>query len=226
MKVRLVVFDIAGTVVDDKNYVYKALNKGFKAAGYTITRDDANRVMGLAKPEAIQTLLKEKFKVHAGREELTGKIHQVFRQEMIAFYKTHPAVKAKQNAVKTFRRLRKKGILVALNTGFSRDIADTIINRLNWNNKNLIDYSVTSDEVKRGRPHPDMIYKAMKDLKILSAGHVAKVGDTPADLKEGMAAGCKYVIGITTGVYSRASLEKEEHTHLVKDLQEVVKIVA
>jgi phosphoglycolate phosphatase-like HAD superfamily hydrolase len=65
----------------------------------------------------------------------------------------------------------------------------------------------------------------MKDLNITSADEIAKVGDTVSDLQEGTSAGCKYVIGITTGAYTREALEPENHTHLVDDLLEVVDIV-
>lgn len=225
MAIRLVIFDMAGTTVDDKDYVSEALIKGFKNQGYQITVDDANSVMGIPKPVAIKTLLSGKFSVKDTKGELTGKIHKVFAEEMIAFYRTDPSVKSKKNAEKVFKQLREKGIKVGINTGFSRDIADTIMNRLKWKERNFIDHSVTSDEVPKGRPYPDMVFKAMKDLKIISRAEVAKVGDTVSDLKEGMAAGCKYVIGITTGAYKRAELEVEKHTHLIDDLTEVLEIV-
>ena len=225
MSIALVVFDMAGTTVDDKDYVHEALNKGFSKHGYQITVDDANSVMGIPKPVAIGTLLENKFNVMDGRDELIKKIHQVFVDEMIAFYKNDPSVKSKKNAEKTFGLLREKGILVGIDTGFSRDIADTIMERLQWKQRGFIDYSVTSDEVERGRPFPDMIFKAMKDLNISSGDHVAKVGDTSSDLQEGNAAGCKYNIGITTGAYKRESLQKEKHTHLIDDLLELVDIV-
>ena len=225
MGIKLVIFDMAGTTVDDKDYVSEALAKGFEKQGYDITVEDANSVMGIPKPVAIKTLLNDKFKVKDTKGELTDKIHKVFVDEMIAFYKTDPSVKSKKNAEKVFKQLREKGIKVGINTGFSRDIADTIIDRLKWKEKNLIDHSVTSDEVPKGRPYPDMIFKAMKDLKIISRSEVAKVGDTVFDLQEGMAAGCKYVIGITTGAYKREELEPEKHTHLIDDLTEVARIV-
>ena len=216
---------MAGTTVDDKDYVSEALAKGFEKQGYKITVHDANSVMGIPKPVAIKTLLTDKFKVKDPKGELTDKIHKVFVDEMIAFYKTDPSVKSKKNAEKVFMQLREKSIKVGINTGFSRDIADTIMDRLKWKEKNLIDHSVTSDEVPKGRPYPDMIFKAMKDLKIISRSEVAKVGDTIFDLQEGMAAGCKYVIGITTGAYKREELEPEKHTHLIDDLTEVARIV-
>jgi phosphonatase-like hydrolase len=225
MAIKLVVFDMAGTTVEDKDNVHEALIKGFELNNYKITRDDANSVMGIPKPVAIRTLLEQKFDLKEKTGELVSKIHTDFVHQMITFYKNDPSVKSKRNAEETFKALHEKGIKVGIDTGFSRDIADAIFDRLKWRENNLIDLTVTSDEVNNGRPFPDMIYKAMHDMNIKTADEVAKVGDTVSDLQEGTSAGCKYVIGITTGAFTRAALEPEKHTHLVDDLLEVVDIV-
>ena len=70
----------------------------------------------------------------------------------------------------------------------------------------LIDVTVTSDEVKRGRPQPDMVFKAMQELGLKDAKRVAKVGDTPSDLEEGVNAGCGAVIGVTAGSLNAPSV--------------------
>ena len=225
MAIKLVVFDMAGTTVEDKDNVHEALIKGFELNNYKINREDANGVMGYPKPVAIRTLLEQKFNLKEKTGELVAKIHKDFVNEMITFYKNDPSVKSKKNAEETFIALRQKGIKVGIDTGFSRDIADTIFDRLKWKEHNLVDLTVTSDEVNNGRPFPDMIYKAMQDMNIKTADEVAKVGDTISDLQEGTSAGCKYVIGITTGAFTREALEPEKHTHLVDDLLEVVDIV-
>jgi phosphonatase-like hydrolase len=225
MAIKLVVFDMAGTTVEDKDNVHEALIRGFELNNYEINRDDANSVMGIPKPVAIRTLLEQKFALKEKTGELVAKIHADFVKEMIAFYKNDPSVKSKKNAEETFKALRDRGIMVGIDTGFSRDIADTIFDRLKWKEHHLIDLTVTSDEVNNGRPFPDMIYKAMHDANIKTADEVAKVGDTVSDLQEGTSAGCKYVIGITTGAFTREALEPEQHTHLVDDLLEVVDIV-
>lgn len=225
MAIKLVVFDMAGTTVEDKDNVHEALINGFKKNNLNIDRADANSVMGIPKPVAIRTLLTGKFAMKENVEPMVEKIHQTFVDEMISFYKTDPSVKSKVNAEATFKKLREKGIKVGIDTGFSRDITNTIIERLKWNEGDLIDISVTSDEVNKGRPHPDMIQKAMKDLSITQSSEIAKVGDTIFDLQEGNSAGCKYVIGITTGAYTREDLAKEKHTHLIDDLLQVVDIV-
>jgi len=223
---KMVVFDMAGTTIEDNDDVHHSLMNAMESKGYKITREDANRVMGYPKPVAIDTLLKEKFKLaDSERAELVDKIHSHFLLDMLHHYRYNPDVKAKPNVEYVFDSLHKRGIKVVIDTGFSRDIADAIIDRLNWQTNSLIDYSVTSDEVKHGRPYPDMILKAMAKFKITDPSQVTKVGDTPSDLMEGMNAKCGNVIGVTWGAYKREELEMEKYTHLVDDLVDILKIV-
>jgi phosphonatase-like hydrolase len=227
MQTKMVVFDMAGTTVEDSDDVHKSLMNAMEAKGYKISRDDANKVMGYPKPVAIDTLLKEKFGIEGAEERklLTDKIHGHFLLDMLHHYRYNPDVKAKPNVEYVFDTLRKRGIKVVVDTGFSRDIADAIIDRLLWSTNKMIDYSVASDEVKHGRPYPDMIQKAMKEFGITDPAQVTKVGDTPSDLMEGMNAKCGHVIGITWGAYKREQLEMEKYTDLVDDLVDVLKIV-
>lgn len=59
-----------------------------------------------------------------------------------------------------------------------------------------VDNLVTPNEVG-GRPAPYMIYKNMIDLAIPSVDQVVKVGDTIADIKEGVNAKV-WSVGIVT----------------------------
>jgi phosphonatase-like hydrolase len=117
--------------------------------------------------------------------------------------------------------LRRAGVQLALDTGFSRDIVDAILQRLSWAGTDLLDATVASDEVPRGRPHPDLVLQAMKLTGVKDARRVAKVGDTPSDLQEGHAAGCGFVIGVTNGSHTRQQLESHPHTHLIDNLREL-----
>jgi len=226
MAIKLAVFDMAGTTVEDIDFVADALVKAFKKQELYISHKHANTKMGIPKPVAIREMLDEIFEeIPENIHELVKTIHADFIQLMINFYKTHPSVRGKINAVRTMLALKNAGVKVALDTGFSRDIADAIIDRLGWDIQQVIDFSVASDEVKNGRPHPDLILKAMEIAGISDSQEVAKIGDTESDLGEGTAAGCKYVIGVTSGAQPRSVLEKAPHTHLVDDIYEVVNIV-
>ncbi len=226
MAIKLAVFDMAGTTVEDKDFVADALVKAFEKQELYISHKHANTKMGIPKPIAIRELLDELFEETPDNlDTLVEDIHKDFKQFMIDFYKNDKSVKGKLNAVRTMLALKNAGVKVALDTGFSRDIANIIIDRLGWDIQQVIDFSVTSDEVANGRPHPDMILKAMQIAGINDAKEVAKIGDTQSDLGEGTAAGCKFVIGVTTGAQPRNLLEKSTHTHLVDDIYEVVDIV-
>ncbi len=227
MSIKLIVFDLAGTTVEDNQNVAEALQLALEDAGYKVSIKDINVVMGYAKPVAIRLLLEQSTGKHISIEDpLVEKIHQRFIKEIINYYENSENIKEKDDAGKIFRMLKDKGVKVALDTGFSRSIANVIFSRLGWEKDEHYDVSITSDEVENGRPYPDMIYRAMELLEISSTHQVAKVGDTLSDLQEGIAAGCKYVIGITTGSYTEEELKKEKHTHLVSNLRDVVDIVS
>jgi phosphoglycolate phosphatase-like HAD superfamily hydrolase len=85
---------------------------------------------------------------------------------------------------------------------------------------------VTSDEVERGRPHPEMIRQLMKDVGVADPQRVAKVGDTSADLLEGKNAGCGLNIGVTQGSSTRQQLEQFPHDHLIGSVAELPGLLA
>jgi phosphoglycolate phosphatase-like HAD superfamily hydrolase len=58
-------------------------------------------------------------------------------------------------------------------------------------------------------------------LGITGVSCVAKIGDTQADMEEGTNAGCPFVIGVTTGAYTREQLLEYPHTHLVGSVADV-----
>jgi phosphonatase-like hydrolase len=129
------------------------------------------------------------------------------------------------DAEEVFVALQEMGIRVALDTGFSRDITDIILQRVGWADGKLVDASAASDEVPQGRPYPFMIQKIMAELGIEDPQTVIKIGDTEVDINEGHQAGCLMSIGITSGVFSEAELIPHHPTHLAKSLLEVLEIV-
>jgi len=227
MPVKLVVFDIAGTTVKDDHNVSKAFRAALKKYNCEVPLDMINPLMGYEKNEAITKMLR----LHEINEqkitaELVNAIHREFVSEMINFYQFEPGIEPLPNVEETFEALHKLGIQVGINTGFSRDIADTIITRLQWREKGLIDYVVGSDEVELGRPHPFMILKMMHESGIINPLEVVKVGDTEVDVREGQNAGCRYVIGVTTGIFTREELEAYHPTHIIDNIAQVIKIIS
>lgn len=225
-QVDLLVFDMAGTTVHDDDAVHRCLCSALAGAGVNVSRDEVNEVMGMPKPVAIALLLeRRKYRGASAPPAEVTSIHDDFLRHMISFYRTDPAVREIDGASPVFGQLRRAGVKVALDTGFSRAIVDAILQRLGWAGADLLDATVASDEVPRGRPHPDLVLRAMKLTGVNDARRVAKVGDTPADLQEGHAAGCGFVIGVTNGSHTRQQLEPHPHTHLIDNLRELPELL-
>ncbi len=227
MSIALVVFDIAGTTVKDNDNVGEAFQAALDKFGYQIPLDQINPYMGYEKNEAIREILK----TYQGGEatvidkEHVAAIHRAFVGRMVRYYETRE-IEPLPHVEETFGRLRGMGIKIALNTGFSRNIADVIVEKLGWFDRQLIDHLIASDEVPQGRPYPDMIHKLMERAGVDDASSVAKVGDTEVDINEGKNVGCRYVIGVTTGAYTREQLEPYHPTHIIDDIGDVVRIVS
>jgi phosphonatase-like hydrolase len=217
--IELVVFDMAGTTVYDGDAVNSSFRAALAAVGVAADPAVVNTVMGLPKPEAIRRLL-----VEAGRSPTSEEIHSIladFEKRMRSYYATDPAVREIPGAAAAFATLRNAGIKVALNTGFSRAVADVLLDRLGWRAPAVVDADVTSDEVPRGRPFPDMIQLLMTRLAVSDPRRVAKVGDTRADLEEGFNAGCRLILGVTSGSFTRAQLQLYPHSHILDSVAEV-----
>ena len=226
MKIELVVFDLAGTTVEDNKDVQRVLKKALTNFDVDISIEDANEVMGIPKPIAIEKLIRKRYEGNKGIiSEWIQEIHELFVVEMVRFYRTDLSVTEKEGVTETFKKLQAHGIKVVVDTGFDRVVTDMLLKRVGWVRNHLLDASVTSDEVLLGRPYPDMIFRAMELTGVRDVSKVAKVGDTISDLQEGNSAGCSIVAGVTTGAFTKEALEREEHTHLIEQIPELLPIL-
>lgn len=226
MNIELVVFDIAGTTVKDNNNVGEAFQYALKTFGFDIPLESVNKYMGYEKHVAIRGILHKYADLEGDLDEkLIEDIHQVFVDEMIQYYENTQDIEPLPNVEDTFNRLRQLNVKIALNTGFSRAVTDVILNRLGWYDRKMIDYVIASDEVLKGRPFPNMINHLMQESGITDPNKIAKVGDTEVDVNEGKNVGCRYIIGVTTGSFTREELESYEPTHIIDDMAELLTII-
>lgn len=226
MDIQLVVFDMAGTTIVDNGEIAAAFQTALKHFGYNVPTAVINTVMGYKKTEAIKMMLKLYGSSTTVSEEIIEEIHAVFLNEMIAHYSGLNEIEILPYAEEIFLFLKSKGIKVALDTGFTREIAEVIIEKLGWLKNNTIDCMVCSDEVPKGRPYPFMIEKIMHQVGVTDSQKVIKVGDTEVDVNEGLNANCLYSIGITTGAFTRQELIVYAPSFIIDHLSELEKIIS
>jgi phosphonatase-like hydrolase len=207
----LVIFDMAGTTIEDRGQVPTAFAAALAAAGIPLTADQITRVRGASKRQAIRQLLPPY------QESRAEEIYSRFRDTLAERYRSE-GVRALGGAEAIFRRLKDNGAKVALTTGFDRDIALLLTSSLGWTHT-IVDTVVCGDDVANGRPAPDMILVAMKLTGITDASQVANVGDTALDLEAASRAGVKWNIGVLSGAHSREALERAPHTDIIDSIE-------
>ena len=223
VRFKLAVFDVAGTTMLDGDGVLECLREVLEDRTSVSSRD-VLEVMGLPKPLAIRHVLSLSGTLQGeALDAAVDEAHREFRMAMIERYR-HGSIAPAEGAEGVFATLQNAGVRVVLDTGFSRDILDTVLDRLGWAEGSTVDFSIASDEVERGRPHPDLIYRAMALADVAEPGMVVKIGDTPSDVEQGLAARCGLVVGVTYGTHTREQLDRPG-VHIIDRLPDLLPLV-
>jgi phosphonatase-like hydrolase len=220
----LVIFDMAGTTVEDRGQVPATLAATLTAHHITVTADDITRVRGGSKRQAIRDLIassrpEEGAPATEAFEAEADRIYADFRRRLTAAY-CDGGARCVPGADAVIGDLRARDVKVALTTGFDRDIATLLLATIGWT-PHMIDIIVCGDDVAHGRPAPDMIVLAMQLCGVDDPKRVANVGDTVFDLESAARAGVCWNVGVLTGAHTRDALERAPHTHIIDSVTEL-----
>jgi phosphonatase-like hydrolase len=214
-EVELVIFDLAGTTVEDRGEVPDAFVGALAEHGIEVTREQLSAVRGSSKRQAVLSFVPE----GPGQRARAAAVYDSFRGRLARRYQTDRVCPV-AGAATTFRSLRERGVRVALNTGFDRETTALLLDALGWGG-GVFDAVVCGDDVARGRPAPYLIFRAMEAAGASSVHRVANVGDTTLDLLAGHNAGVRWNIGVLSGAHGRTLLEGAPHTHLLPSVAEL-----
>lgn len=203
--VRAVVFDISGTVLDfGCRGPVAAFVRLFASHGVTLSEAEARRPMGTHKRDHIWTLLNDA-EVRARWEAANGgrPTHELLDQLCSEFAPLQAEVikgycDIIPGLLPVVAELRQRKIKVANTTGFESCMIKDLI-PLAAQSGYVPDLWVCPDQVGKGRPAPWMIYYAARELGVYPPHAIVKVGDTPADIAEGHAAGAWVVAVVRSG---------------------------
>jgi phosphonatase-like hydrolase len=214
-EIEMVVFDMAGTTINEQNIVYKSLHKSINKFGIDVSLELVLSIgAGKEKYQAIKDILAYLNIIDSEKSKL---IFQDFKKLLDREYLTSTVVPVEGVETVLFN-LKKGGIKIVLNTGYSSKVANTLLDKLNWKIGEQYDALITADDVERGRPFPDMIQKAMQLFGIVNASKVLKAGDSAIDIEEGKNANCGITIGVLSGAQTRLQLEEAKPDYILDSL--------
>jgi phosphonatase-like hydrolase len=219
----LAALDMAGTTVDEGGLVYRALETAVaEAVDGPVPAQLMSRWKGTSKEEAIAGLLRDMGSDHSPAR--VKAVYDVFAGKLEEAYGATPPAPI-PGVPDLFEKLRQAGVKVALQTGYSASVANSIMTGLGWKVGETVDALVTSDAVAASRPAPYLIFHAMEATGVTDVRRVLTAGDTPNDLSAGMNAGAGFVVGVTTGSFTRAQLEAEPHTHILDSVASLLALL-
>lgn len=213
-KIECIIFDWAGTTVDYGCFApVAAFIKAFQDLGLNITPEEARGPMGMNKIDHIRELFRlegvaSQFRVLYGREWKEEDVVQMNgRFESYLFASLKEYTTPIDGVIATVKALRAAGLKIGSTTGYTRAMMDIVAPEAAAKGY-APDCCVTANHLPAGRPYPFMIYQNMINLAVASPLSVVKVGDTLADIREGVQAGV-WSVGVILGS-SEMGLTREE----------------
>jgi phosphonatase-like hydrolase len=218
--IELVVFDMAGTTVDEDNVVYKTVQQVINDEGFNVSLKEVLKYgAGKEKHQAISDVLRACTQL-TDINLIAKKAFSKFKIALTIAYE-NLEIKTFEGTEQLFKDLRDRDIKVVLNTGYDSKMAHLLLDKLGWIVGETIDGLVTADDVENGRPEGDMIILAMKNTGVVDARKVLKVGDSAIDIEEGKNANCGITAGVLTGAQNRTQIQEANPTYIIESLNEL-----
>lgn len=204
---KLVIFDVDGTLSDSQNHIVASMTEGFQRAGLPVpSRTRMLSVVGLSLDEGLHDLLPG---VPKDRRDL---IAQTYRDSYRA-RRTDLEPPLYDGAAELLDRLAaREDMVLGIATGKSRRGLDALCAH-----HGIGGYFMTRQvaDDHPSKPNPSMVLQALADAGV-AAGQAVMVGDTTFDIQMGQSAGVA-TIGVSWGYHPVEALRRAGADRIVED---------
>lgn len=210
---KLVLFDVDGTLVDSQNIIVAAQRRAFASVGLPApSRAESLSIVGLSLREAFKTLIGPDGPVDALAEAYKDAFHDL-RADPANHEPFFP------DALETVATLAARDdVLLGVATGKSRRGVAYLVERAGWGN--LLSTIQTADD-NPSKPAPDMVFKALAETGV-DAKDAVLIGDTSFDMIMARNAGIAR-IGVTWGYHPADALSTAGAQAIASDFGDVLR---
>ena len=208
---KLVVFDVDGTLIDSQHMIVASMNAGFDAANLPhLPRQQVLSIVGLSLPLAIAELLPKS--TPAQREKVIDGYRAAYMASRM--HLESPLYPGAQDCLDA---LSARGdVLLAIATGKSRRGLDEALHSVDL--RGVFDGSRTADQTA-GKPHPLMLQELMAEFDV-APERLLMIGDTTHDLQMAVNAGCASV-GVSYGAHEPDAFHALQPLAVVHSVREL-----
>lgn len=200
--IKAVISDLAGTTVDFGSCAPAgAFVELFARRSIQATAAEARGPMGIHKRDHIRAMLdmpsisRQWMDVHGHawtERDLDGLYEEFIPMTVEALPKYSSVIPGVVEAVET---LHARGIRIGVSTGYNNQMLQIVLEKAAEGGF-VPDAAICAADVPKGRPAPWMIFRLMEALDVYPSAAVVKIGDTIADIEDGLNAGV-WTIGVT-----------------------------
>jgi len=213
-RLKAVIFDWAGTTVDFGCFAPTGVFiEVFRQKGIEITLKEARGPMGIHKLDHIRVLTKypriaSEWQLVRGNECTEKDIEEMFNNfiplQLSVIEKYSAIIPELPEALKVIRALNMK---IGSTTGYNNEMM-SILTLCAARQGYVADSVVCATDVPAGRPAPWMVFRNAENLGIFPMQSILKIGDTIADIVEGINAGT-WSVGVVTSSNEMGLTQKE-----------------
>ena len=212
VKIKAVLFDLDGVLVDAKQWHYKALNQALEDAGY----DPIGREEHLSTYDGLPTLTKLQMLSDKGRFDMS-KANAVYKDKQkytMQFIQNN--VNPNSIIIDTLKALRKDGFKLAVCSNAIKCSVELMLEKSCI--RELFDLVLSNEDVDNPKPHPEIYLKAMEELGVRPEECMI-IEDNEKGFKAAIASGSKLMkVKSSLDVnylYVTTEIHRNEHIHNV-----------
>jgi phosphoglycolate phosphatase len=194
---RLVIFDMDGTLVDSQHIIVAAMDRAFEDVGASApSREETLSIVGLSLREAMHALTGADDETVARLADCYKAAFQELRQDPSHHEPLYPGAAEALDALAA-----EDEVLLGIATGKSQRGVEKVLERFSWEGRFL---TVQTADGHPSKPHPSMIKTALAETGV-EANRAVMIGDTVFDMQMASAAGVRG-IGVAWGYHDEAHL--------------------
>lgn len=183
MRVRAVLLDVDGTLIDSNDAHAQAWVDVGEEFGHAIRFEEVRWLIGMGGDKVLPRLTGLEEESEEGRR-IVDRRGEIFRERYLAQLSAFP------DAVELVERMRADGLKLVVATSASEDDLQGLLARagLEW----LVEDATNSDDADESKPAPDIVEAALEKTGA-GAGDVVMIGDTPYDVEAATRAGVRII---------------------------------
>ena len=215
--IKLVIFDLDGTLIDTMEDIANACNYALEKCGYPVRRlDEYNMLVGRGIDNLFRGALPEGHKT----EEMVKQMRDWF----VPYYNEHKCdfTKPYDGILETLESLSEAGLRFAVASNKYQEGTEELVKKF-FGKYDFVKVLGQRDG-KPIKPDPEIVYEIMGGAPDITIDEVLYCGDSDVDMQTGLGAKVK-TVGVTWGFRTREELEAYSPWALIDRPQDIINII-